>query len=1397
MKMELTYEWKRFWCPRTKFINLSDNGFLYDPESEYGKYFNTDLVQLEDIFDQHCIILLGEPGMGKSFVLQSNRPKIEGKVSQNGGKLIWKDLRSFGNEVRLIDELFKCPLTKSWIAGDYPLYMFLDSLDECLLHIDTVASIIAEQIKDLPTDRLFLRIACRTAEWPITLEKSLSKIWNETFISVLELAPLRKTDVSRAAKVNGINSQSFIEELDRVGVVPLAIKPVTLSFLLNTFRKEGAFPDTQQELYFKGCSLLCEETNEMRRDSGYRGRLGGQERLKIASYIAAAMIFSNKYAIWTGINFGDVPEEDIPIQYLANINGVHENLIRETISTGLFSSRGPNRMGWAHQTYAEYLAAFCLIQNEMDPHQILTLIKHPFDEEGKLVPQLYETSAWLAGMNNEVFDGIMETDPDILLRSGITSADAQSKERLVDRLLKAFREERLLDIDLSLRNGYNKLAYPKMEEQLLPIINDRKNGIIARRAAIDIAEDCNLDILQDEFAFIALDQSEEYQIRVQAACAVSRIGNDSAKTKLVPLLNSEVNADPDDELKGFSLKSVWPDIITAKTLFSALTKPKRSMYIGAYSSFLSSDFIKNLKESDYLIALKWVESQEANDRLHHKYENIIAAIMFRAFDILNDAQLVDAYAKALLSILEHQDTLNFEYDEQSFKTLLLENPLKRRQLVKTMLFFVPRDKLWMFWGLVQLINKDDLVWLVDELKNSIEKNDQDKWAELIGMVHDPSLIDHTDAIYSGINQSKIVEKYFQHLFAPIELGSLEAENKRQDYLKRQKWMQSHEKPLLDPPPAQRISFRLDDFEAGKIDAWWQLNREMTLKINSTHYGDELESNLTSLPGWENADLQIRTRLINAAKEYLNKAEPNSDTWLGTNIIHFPAFAGYRALRLLQNEDPLYLSELNGEVWEKWAPIIIAYPTSSGTGDENPHLLLVKKAYEYAPEQILGALKILISYENLESDHIFIVRKMELCWNDRLAQTLLDLILELDLKPNCMSNLLDELLAHNIEEARNYTRALIGSYVPVEEVHQERCIVAAVSLITNLHSSDWDIIWSLIQQYPNFGQKTVCRLASKFDHMLNPLVNTLNAEQLADLYIWLETYFPHSEDPQHQDDEMAHWVGPRESVAELRNTLLTALKNRGTDQSCKALERILHEFPLLHWLKWTILDAKHNARRHTWIPPKPNEISILIKNKQKRLVQNGQELLEIILESLDRLQQKFQGQTPAAIDIWNKVKGKYTPMDENALSDRVKRHLEEDLKDSGIVANREVEIRRGEGSGQGERTDIQINAVTKDNLAQSLDIITAIIEVKGCWHSDLLIDMKDQLVDRYLSDNQNNYGLYLVGWFNCDQWDTADPRYKKAKKHDFVELGEFLNKQAKDLSRDGLTIKAMVLNAAVR
>lgn len=51
-----------------------------------------------------------------------------------------------------------------------------------------------------------------------------------------------------------------------------------------------------------------------------------------------------------------------------------------------------------------------------------------------------------------------------------------------------------------------------------------------------------------------------------------------------------------------------------------------------------------------------------------------------------------------------------------------------------------------------------------------------------------------------------------------------------------------------------------------------------------------------------------------------------------------------------------------------------------------------------------------------------------------------------------------------------------------------------------------------------------------------------------------------------------------------------------------------------------------------------------------------------------------------------------PKEENAFSDFIKSHLGRDLKERGVIVNREAEIRRSIGTSPGERTDIHVDAV---------------------------------------------------------------------------------------------------------
>jgi len=500
------YGWKRFWCPRSGSINLADGRYLSDPDTEWGKASNPDLVGLEAIADVPCLVLLGEPGIGKSRELENLKTLTEQKICDSS-QALELNLRSCTN---LKEDLFKDETFTDWLGGSYHLYLFLDSLDEGLLSIPALATGLIDELKKPKyrnhINRLHLRLACRTFVFPAILEEGLKELWKEDYLAIYELAPLRRIDVIEAARKEGFSPDDFLKEVDQKGVVPLAIKPTTLRFLLNTYRRHnGQFPINKKryELFLKGCKLLCEEVSESRQASNRVGCLDSDQRLIIAARIAANTVLVNHLSIWTDVDYGNVTDEDVLLQTLCfdyeKAHGrefkVTRESIKEVLDTGLFSSRGLHRMGWAHQTYAEFLAAWYLTQHEIPLEQITKLIFSSEDSDHKLIPQLHETAAWLASMRLDVLQEIIKTNPDVLLQTDVPP-DAGVRASIINNLLAQYEEGKLFDQGRNNYRHYAKLKHPGLPNQLRPYICDSNKQIDARDLAIDIAEVCEVSELQ-------------------------------------------------------------------------------------------------------------------------------------------------------------------------------------------------------------------------------------------------------------------------------------------------------------------------------------------------------------------------------------------------------------------------------------------------------------------------------------------------------------------------------------------------------------------------------------------------------------------------------------------------------------------------------------------------------------------------------------------------------------------------------------------------------------------------------------------------------------------------------------------------------------------------------------
>lgn len=560
------YNWKRLWYPRKSHLALADSGFLPDPDERWGQYLNPEVVAFDRLRSYACLILLGEPGTGKTFALQAEFQNTKAAIEADGDQAIWLSLRSYGSEDRLCRDLFDSNEFSAWTRSTHRLYLFLDSLDEGLLSIPALSALLADQLCHLPVERLFIRIACRAAKWPAGLEATLGQLWQEDQREAFILAPLRRLDAIEAAKANNLSPDAFLAEVSRRNAAPLASRPVTLQQLLNIYHKDGVLPSTHADLYRRGCLLLCDEPNQNRRDAGRLGTLSMNQRLAVAARIAAITVFANRYAIWAGVDRGNVPDEDVTVHAISggteNPDGdefqVTADGVRETLGTGLFSVCGPERITWSHQTYAEFLASYYVLQRQMPLPQVRSLLVHPTDPSGRLVPQLHSVAAWVSGMSAEVFDDVLRRDPGVLLQSDLQAVDDSRRAALTASLLRAVDEGSLLDDDLGFNRLYAGLSHPTLDTRLRPYIMDRTRGLVVRRVAIDIAAATGQVALVSDLVNLALTPDEPITVRDSAAHAVRQIGDDNAKLRLRSLAFGKAGDDPDDELKAEALEALGP-----------------------------------------------------------------------------------------------------------------------------------------------------------------------------------------------------------------------------------------------------------------------------------------------------------------------------------------------------------------------------------------------------------------------------------------------------------------------------------------------------------------------------------------------------------------------------------------------------------------------------------------------------------------------------------------------------------------------------------------------------------------------------------------------------------------------------------------------------------------------
>ncbi len=157
---KLVYSWERFWISRDGIVDLSDGGFLVDPTSPLRRAHPNTPAMLTELGRYRALVLLGEPGIGKSATLEAEATRVSAESIADETVSIHVDLRAFSSDTLLHQHVFGTPEFIAWTKSTSHLVLHLDSLDEALLRIDSIANLLASELPRYPAKRSFPEYPC-------------------------------------------------------------------------------------------------------------------------------------------------------------------------------------------------------------------------------------------------------------------------------------------------------------------------------------------------------------------------------------------------------------------------------------------------------------------------------------------------------------------------------------------------------------------------------------------------------------------------------------------------------------------------------------------------------------------------------------------------------------------------------------------------------------------------------------------------------------------------------------------------------------------------------------------------------------------------------------------------------------------------------------------------------------------------------------------------------------------------------------------------------------------------------------------------------------------------------------------------------------------------------------
>ncbi|GEM_PF-3775160 len=1359
------YNWQRYWYKRGEELSI-ENGFLKVPKNKYEINKN-NIVTFDSICDKDCLILLGDAGLGKSTVMTEEVQKLKNKLEEKN--IMNVDLRSASSDRRLDKLIFEKSVFVNWMNGNYDLYLFLDSLDEGLLQVGALGQILIEKFREVDISRLKLRITCRTGVLPSTFEAELKELWKEENFDVFQLAFLSVEDVKIACEEWKYDSREFLKSVTYNNIEALASTPVTLDMLLKIYDKnQQMLPSSKIKLYEDGCRMLCGEVNSSRLEkTATCGKLSLDKRMEIAMLLGAITLFCNKSDIVKGrlLDAGEISIDEFLTITFKKFNYKLID-IEEVLGSALFTEKNHNIYSWAHLSYAEFLAAKFIQQNNFTKKQIVSLIFQSEDDNNRIIPQLHYTASWIASFSEEVFLEIAEKDPDILCLSDISKISDTNKEKLVKELLNKYNscyEYRRYGNQIN----YKKLKYDGLDTQLTEFIKDDKNCDDSKRIAIHIAYECELSMMSNEILnlFISNKFNNFYShdsLNYETLIIFFKLADEKQKKLSLKIFDEHLES---LEIL-YVIRNLYPNYMNIYDVIKVIKKG----YFSHYETFSRMTSILECISIDDLIILMAEFDKESTVGKKPRCE-IMDIILIYCWKYIDKDEIYKKWISVAVSRFKafgtpiiHKSIANSNINK--FIAAFRSEFRKRIDIIKAIWRENANTK---FDDIVNsklvLVNKDDLENILITAVEEEDKSFGDWLISLLLYMYCPNSLDTSENCREIYEKLQLIKKDIKE----IPLLKNEILDLKVEYDNKKSKVTNFD--FGKKPSKDKICNIIYNFKNDVVKYWPSCINEMYEKyffmLNDNEYS------LTKSEGWKLLNEDEQKLIIEAAKEFLLKFKKDD---FDIKDIKSPVI---EAIQLTWEECREFIESWDRDMWEKVLGYVIEPNSSCYLNGEE----YFKIAYQYHPQKVSDILmQEMIKKRTIGAwygSRQIAENRILFCKDFFLLESMIETLKSHKIAFTSRGDLFKLIIKFKEEMGIRYINDLVDSrYNGIFS-----CAVAV------------EAICSLIKKAPNGGENKIL-----------PIIESENKRDKHFIILILKRYLKDKPefgflDKWSMDGLCKLYVFlcvnkyKKFNQDEWKKIIIEKFSEKKDIESISLIFELSKKIPNCSYIKSLWEDMRDKYFRQIWNPPTGSMIVDMIGNSKLTPITNGNQLLDVLVDSFYEFEKEMNySENPLVELLWNTIKDTTIPKDEGALSNFLKKHLSYDLRNKCVILNREVEVFHNQGGVKGERLDIKVDLPCG---ALNNQPITVYIEVKGCWNTGLDISMEEQLVNRYMNNRKCDYGVYVIGWFNCTQW-TLKKDTRKGPKYSLEDAKKKFNDQAKRLSqKHGVKIKAVVLDLSLK